>query len=52
VEKFLNELYQKTKVGGRVIFKTDHLGYFLHSLCEIEKTSWNLDFKTFDYEQE
>ena len=43
---------KKLKRGWKVVFKTDHLGYFLHGLYEIEKTSWKLDFKTFDYEQE
>lgn len=51
-ESFLNDLYKKTKKGWKVIFKTDHLWYFLHALCEIEKTPWSLDFKTFDYEEE
>ena len=51
-EKFLNDLYFRTKTWWKMIFKTDHLGYFLHVLQEIEKTSWKLKFKTFDYEKE
>jgi len=51
-ENFINELYKKTKKGWKVIFKTDHIWYFLHALCEIQKTPWKLEFKTFDYENE
>lgn len=51
-EKFLNDLYDRTKEGWKMIFKTDHIWYFLHVLQEIEKTKWKLDFKTFDYESE
>jgi len=51
-EKFLNDLYSRTKKWWKMIFKTDHLWYFLHALCEIEKTKWKLNFKTFDYEKE
>jgi len=51
-EKFLNDLYLRTKKGWKMIFKTDHLWYFLHVLQEIEKTNWKIDFKTFDYEAE
>lgn len=52
VENFLNNLYRKTKVGWKLIFKTDHLWYFLHTLYDLEKTKWHLEFKTFDYEKE
>jgi len=51
-EKFLKNLYNITKKGWKFIFKTDHLGYFLHVLYELEKTDWKLNFKTFDYEKE
>ncbi len=51
-ENFLNNLYKITKFWWKIIFKTDHLGYFLHVLQEVEKTNWKLDFKTFDYESE
>jgi len=51
-EKFLNDLYLRTKRNWKMIFKTDHLWYFLHVLQEVEKTPWKLDFKTFDYEKE
>ncbi len=51
-EKFLNNLYKITKTWWKMIFKTDHLGYFLHVLQEIEKTKWTILFKTFDYEKE
>ena len=51
-ENFLNDLYYRTKIWWKMIFKTDHLGYFLHVLQEIKKTSWKISFKTFDYEKE
>ena len=51
-EKFLNDLYIRTKQNWKMIFKTDHLWYFLHVLQEIEKTHWKIWFKTFDYEKE
>lgn len=51
-ESFLNNLYSKTKKWWKMIFKTDHLWYFLYVLREIEKTDWVLKFKTFDYEKE
>ena len=51
-EKFLNDLYERTKTWWKMIFKTDHLGYFLHVLQEIENSPWKLSFKTFDYEKE
>jgi tRNA (guanine-N7-)-methyltransferase len=51
-ETFLNNLYERTKKGWKMIFKTDHIWYFLHVLQEIENTKWKLDFKTFDYESE
>ncbi len=49
---FLNHLYSKTKKWWKMIFKTDHIWYFLHALQEIEKTSWEIIVKTFDYESE
>lgn len=51
-EKFLNNLYLRTKKWWKLIFKTDHIGYFLHVLQEIKNTSWKLKCKTFDYEKE
>ena len=51
-EKFLNDLYLRTKQNWKMIFKTDHLWYFLHVLQEIENTDWKIWFKTFDYESE
>jgi len=51
-KKFLNNLYDITKKDWKFIFKTDHLGYFLHVLQEIESTRWRIEFKTFDYEKE
>lgn len=50
--EFLNNLYKKTKTWWKMIFKTDHLGYFLHVLQEIKNTNWTLKHKTFDYESE
>jgi tRNA G46 methylase TrmB len=49
---FLNNLYDITKFWWKFIFKTDHLGYFLHVLQEIGYTNWSIKFKTFDYEKE
>lgn len=49
---FLDKLYQKTKKNWKVIFKTDHLWYFIYALYEVKKTSWQINFKTFDYEEE
>lgn len=49
---FLDNLYNSTKKWWKVIFKTDHLWYFLHALCEIESTKWKLIYKTFDYEKD
>jgi tRNA (guanine-N7-)-methyltransferase len=49
---YLNKLYNITKSWWKFLFKTDHLGYFLHVLQEIEFTKWKLIFKTFDYEKE
>ena len=51
-EEFLNNLFERTKTWWKLIFKTDHLGYFLHVLQEVEKTSWKILIKTFDYEKE
>ncbi len=51
-KQFLDDLYIRTKLNWKLIFKTDHLWYFLHVLQEIEKTNWNISFKTFDYENE
>jgi tRNA G46 methylase TrmB len=48
----LDKLYIITKKWWKMIFKTDHLWYFLFVLEEIKKTSWKLIFKTFDYEQD
>ena len=51
-ENFLNDLFLRTKKKWKMVFKTDHLWYFLHVLQEIDKTSWKISFKTFDYESE
>lgn len=49
---FLNNLYEVTKTWGKLIFKTDHSGYFKDALKDIEETKWKINFKTFDYEKE
>ncbi len=51
-KQFLDDLYARTKINWKLIFKTDHLGYFLHVLYEVEKTKWDILFKTFDYEKQ
>ncbi|MDD3145145.1 MAG: hypothetical protein PHV23_03445 [Candidatus Gracilibacteria bacterium] len=52
-EKFISDLYVITKTGGRVIFKTDHLGYFEDTLELIRVFSkWNIEKLSYDYENE
>ncbi|MDD3793782.1 MAG: tRNA (guanosine(46)-N7)-methyltransferase TrmB [Candidatus Gracilibacteria bacterium] len=52
-DKFVNDLYDITKSGGRVIFKTDHKGYFEDTLELINKFSkWNIEKLSYDYENE
>ena len=51
-ESFLTNLYNVTKTGWKLIFKTDHKWYFDFVLDEIKKTSWKIEFKTYDYEKD
>lgn len=52
-EKFVSDLYDKTKKWGKVIFKSDHREYF-DSTLEIIKNfwKWNIDKLSYDYENE
>jgi tRNA (guanine-N7-)-methyltransferase len=51
--EFLETLFKKTKVGWKVIFKTDHRDYFKDSLEVIEKQAiWEIQNLSFDYETE
>lgn len=52
-EKFVSDLYDKTKKWGKVIFKSDHREYF-DSTLEIIKDfwKWNIDKLSYDYENE
>ncbi|NVP18070.1 hypothetical protein HUU51_05130 [Candidatus Gracilibacteria bacterium] len=52
-DKFSRDLYDVTKKDGKVIFKTDHLGYFEYSLELINKFGkWNIEKLSYDYENE
>ncbi|PZM86618.1 tRNA (guanosine(46)-N7)-methyltransferase TrmB [Candidatus Gracilibacteria bacterium] len=52
-EKFIKDLYEKTKVGGKLIFKTDHGEYFDTTLELFEKIGlWKIVLKSYDYEKE
>ncbi|MDD2907709.1 MAG: tRNA (guanosine(46)-N7)-methyltransferase TrmB [Candidatus Gracilibacteria bacterium] len=51
--EFISNLYDITKSGGSVIFKTDHKGYFDDTLELINKFSkWNIEKLSYDYEVE
>jgi len=49
---FLDDLYKVTKKWGKLIFRTDHAGYYEDVLKDIKKTSWKIKFKTNNYEKE
>ncbi|MBB1564609.1 hypothetical protein HG430_001045 [Candidatus Gracilibacteria bacterium] len=52
-EKFIKDLYAKTKNGGKLIFKTDHKEYFDTTLDLFEKIGlWKIILKSYDYENE
>ncbi|RKW22991.1 tRNA (guanosine(46)-N7)-methyltransferase TrmB [Candidatus Gracilibacteria bacterium] len=52
-EKFILDLYKKTKKGGKLIFKTDHKEYFDTTLELFEKIGlWKIILKSYDYESE
>lgn len=50
--KFLNDLFDVTKIWWEVIFKTDHREYFEFAIEEIKKTKWEIKKQTFDYEKD
>lgn len=50
---FLETLYNKTKTGWKVIFKTDHRDYFNDSIEVLRKQNiWDIQKLSFDYENE
>ncbi len=49
---FLINLYTVTKPWGEAIIKTDHLEYFEFICTELEKTSWKIITKSYDWENE
>lgn len=52
-EKFIKDLYKKTKTGWKLIFKTDHKEYFDTTLEIFEKIwLWKIVLKSYDYEKE
>lgn len=52
-EKFIRDLYEKTKIGWKLIFKTDHREYFETTLELFEKIwLWKIVLKSYDYEKE
>lgn len=51
-KKFLKDLYDITKSWWKFIFKTDHKWYFDFVLWELENTNWEIDYKTYDYEND
>lgn len=52
-EKFIRDLYEKTKIGWKLIFKTDHKEYFDTTLELFEKIwLWKIVLKSYDYEKE
>jgi len=52
-EKFIRDLYEKTKIGWKLIFKTDHLEYFDTSLALFKEIwLWKINILSHDYESE
>lgn len=52
-DKFVNDLYEVTKIWWKVIFKTDHLWYFEDTLEIINNFwKWNIEKLSYDYENE
>lgn len=50
-EKFIKDLYQKTKIWWKLVFKTDHREYFDSSLELFEKINlWKKNILSYDYE--
>lgn len=52
-EKFIKDLYKKTKKWWKLVFKTDHLEYFNTTLDLFNKIwLWKQNIKSYDYEKE
>ncbi|QFR39111.1 tRNA (guanosine(46)-N7)-methyltransferase TrmB [Candidatus Gracilibacteria bacterium 28_42_T64] len=52
-EEFLTNLCNKTKIGGKVIFKTDHKEYFDETLEILDELNlWEQSRKTYHYEKD
>ena len=52
-EQFIRDLYERTKVWWKLVFKTDHLEYFETTIALFEKIwLWNTNIKSYDYEKE
>ncbi len=51
-KSFLNDLYQITKKGWKLIFKTDNIWYFDFVLSQLLGTSWKIVIKSNDYEKD
>lgn len=52
-DKFISDLYDKTKSWWKIIFKTDHREYFDFTLDLIKSFwKWNIDKISYDYENE
>lgn len=52
-KEFLENLYSKTKISGKLFFKTDHREYFESTLDILkELPNWKISYQSFDYERE
>lgn len=52
-DKFISDLYDKTKSWWKVIFKTDHREYFDYTLSLLNDFwKWNISKLSYDYENE
>jgi tRNA (guanine-N7-)-methyltransferase len=52
-EDFISDLYDITKIGWKVVFKTDHRWYFDDTLALINDFwKWNIEKLSYDYENE
>jgi len=52
-EKFIRDLYERTKSWWKLIFKTDHREYFDTTLDLFEELwLWKVNIKSYDYEKE
>ena len=52
-EKFIKDLYEKTKTGWKLVFKTDHLEYFDTTIALFKEIwLWKINILSHDYESE